>query len=126
MKYLLIISALCLSTAVFGQAEKNLIKAVQNGNWDSATELMMSRVDFCINDDQDYLKKAEAITNLKEVINAHGVTSWTEIHEGRSKSGTASYSILESTTADKPLRILVFAEEEEGESYVSEIRIETN
>lgn len=125
MKNVLIIICLSLTTGLFGQAEKNLIKAVQTNNWDSASSLMMSRVDFCIDDDQNYLKKTEAITNLKKVIATHGVQSWTEIHKGQSKSGTASYSILESTTAEKPLRILVFAENEDGESIVSEIRIET-
>ncbi len=125
MKNILIIVCLCLSTGLFGQAEKDMIQAIQTENWDSALGLMPSRVDFCVNDDQDFLKKAETIDSLKAMIHEHGVKSWAVVHKGQSKSGNSSYSILESTTAAKPLRILVFAEEDGGTSLVSEIRLET-
>lgn len=124
MKNLLIIICLAISGSLFGQAEKALIKSVQAANWDEATSYLKDRVDYCIDDDQDYMKKADCIANLKNMIEEHGVTAWKEVHKGQSKDGSSSYSILESTSSDKPLRILVFSEDNGG-SVVTEIRIET-
>ena len=124
MKNLLIIMSLCLSGSLVGQAEKALIKSVQSANWEEAASYLQERVDYCVDDDQDYLKKADCIANLKKIISEHGVKAWKEVHKGQSKDGSSSYSILESTTADKPLRILVFSEDN-GSSSVTEIRIET-
>lgn len=124
MKNLLLIICVCISGSLFGQAEKALIKSVQAANWEEAMTYLNDRVDYCIDDDQDYMKKADCIANLKEMIAKHGVKAWKEVHKGQSKDGNSSYSILESTTSDKPLRILVFSEDNGG-SAVTEIRIET-
>jgi len=124
MKNLLLIICVCVSSSLFGQAEKAFIKSVQAASWEEATTYLNDRVDYCIDDDQDYLKKAECIASLKRIIAEHGVTAWKEVHKGQSKDGSSSYSILESTASKKPLRILVFSEDNGGSS-VTEIRIET-
>ncbi len=124
MKNLLIVLCIALSGSLYGQAEKALIKSVQAGNWEEAASYLKDRVDYCIDDDQDYMKKADCIDNLKNKISEHGVTAWKEVHKGQSKDGSSSYSILESTSSDKPLRILVFSENAES-SVVTEIRLET-
>jgi len=99
MKNLLIIICLAISGSLFGQAEKALIKSVQAANWDEATSYLKDRVDYCIDDDQDYMKKADCIANLKNMIEEHGVTAWKEVHKGQSKDGS-SHSILGHSILD--------------------------
>jgi len=93
MKNLLIIICLAISGSLFGQAEKALIKSVQAANWDEATSYLKDRVDYCIDDDQDYMKKADCIANLKNMIEEHGVTAWKEVHKGQSKDGSSWFCV---------------------------------
>ncbi len=115
---------LLIASGLFGQADKQFIEAIQTSDYVSAESVMASKLDFCINDDQDYLKKTESIAKLQTLITDHGVKSWEVVHKGQSKDGTSNYSILESATAEKSLRILVYSEEKDGSSKVSEIRLE--
>lgn len=121
MKHLLVILAFLVSGLAFGQsADKAFLDAIQVSDYDNAQTYLADKLDFCVNDDQDYIKRAESISKLQTIIGDHQVSDWELVHKGSSKDGSSQYSILSASKSTKPLRILVYSEDE----AVSEIRLE--
>ena len=113
-----------LSVCVQAQAEKEFVSALKSANFSEAEKLMNDRVDFCVNEDQSYIKKQDALAKLQGFIKDYQVKSWEVIHKGSSSGGKSSYSVLEASTSQKPIRVLVYSEREGTNTAVSEIRIE--
>lgn len=124
MKHLITLIALFISLGLLsGQADKSFIDAVQGNDYELAQTFLSNKLDFCVNDDQDYLKSDESIDKLQGIITERNVTAWEVVHKGSSKDGSSNYSILQSQSSSQ-LRLLVYSEEKQDGSKVSEIRVE--
>lgn len=97
------------SLTMFGQDFKSIVSSIEKGDIASIEPMLEELVDYCFNDDQDLLDKADFIVKLKEAIDVIQPKSSEIIHVADSK-GEAKYVVAKLKGESGPYRMFVYTE----------------
>ncbi len=92
----------------FSQVEKKIMNQLKANDYSALTELMDSRLDLCIKENQEFMPKSEALSRIKTYNESNPVSTWKLIHGGNSKTNTSKYSIIEVATSSDPYRLMLY------------------
>ena len=115
MKNLIIILALFTVQLGFGQDISRYFTEISNGNINNMSQKFSSTMEVCVNDTQEFMSKAEAITAINDFLKRVKPSSGKELHTGSNKSGS-KYGVGKITTSRGNYRVFINIESK-GSSY---------
>ena len=112
------------STQITAQPLNTALKAIGSGQVEQAAKYFNSEVEVTINNDINFLSKAETVATLKKFFASNPPQSFEEMHKGASKTNDSRYVIGRMEAGGKTFRIYLYGSEDSGQMMIQEIRIE--
>jgi hypothetical protein len=124
MKNIVVLFFLVMTVGLSAQSEASFFAALKNNDTNVMDTYLEDHIDFCLFEDQQILKKSEALSKLKTFLRNHKISSVEVIHKGSSKDKSSRYKVAKITTNKDTFRLFVYASGEIGAKTIKEIRID--
>lgn len=99
-------------------------KAFSQGNADALGQYFDQSVAISIMDDENFYKKAEAVTVMKSFFAQHSPKTFTPVHQGASKGADAQYCIGNLVAGATTFRVYLYMKVSGGVYTIQEIRVD--
>ena len=98
--------------------------AFSTGNASQIGTYFNPEVEISINRDQSSLEKQQAVAKMRTFFSKHQPSTFSNVHEGASRSGGTGYLTGDLMTQSGKFRVFVYFEGEGNNSKIKEIRID--
>ena len=106
--------SIILSGLIFtmGQAQEisSYFKDIASGNISTLSAKFSSEMEVCVNDSQEFMSKAQAISAINSFLTKVQPISGSELHQGSSKSNSSQYRVGQLKTAKGNYRVFIYLE----------------
>ena len=124
MKTILINIFLLTALSVSAQTEVDFLNSLGKGEMNNLDSYLSSSVILSINDKQEKIERATAITKLKAFIKSKKVINYKILHNGKSADKNSSYRVARIKTQAGTYRVFAYSESVGDKSKVVEVRID--
>lgn len=97
--------------------------ALKNGNSKALSDLFTANIDLAVEDVDDVFSKSQAEQILKKFFEKNKPTSFTIVHEGKSKQDI-EYKIGDLETSGGKFRVTINMKNVSGKMFIHQLRIE--
>ena len=108
--FLIIIAFTLFSSASFGQNISNYFKDIGKSDLTALSAKFSEDMEVCVNDEQEFMSKAEAIKAITDFLAEKKPISAAELHQGSSKSKNSQYRVGQLKTAKGNFRVFIYLE----------------
>lgn len=129
MKSILLTLAISFSpffttTEVDAQSLADITKALGTGDTDALAAIMDAEVDLSILGEDDFYSREQARQKLGAFFTANTPSSFSQVHQGSSKSDNEEYCIGNLTTKTGVYRVYILIAKESGKAVLQELRFD--
>lgn len=115
---------LLVTVAAFSQPEVDFLNAIGKGDLKSLDTHMASKVNLCINDNTEEIKKSVAVQKIEAFLKSKKIIKFKMLHNGNSSDKNSSYRVARIKTQSGTYRIFAYSENSGGAKKVVEVRID--
>lgn len=109
-----------VSSVGLSQNYEAIFRDLGQNNLTSLEAKMSSDIELCIEDNQDFYSKAEAIRKIKEFISSKGVKSCKMLHSGKTADKDSEYWVGKMLGTSSAFRVFLYVESDE----IIEVRLD--
>ena len=111
MKYLFSI-ILSIFFVGMGQAQNisSYFKDIAKKDLTNITQKFSEDMEVCVNDSQEFMDKAEAISAVQNFLEEVGPIAGSELHQGSSKNNKTQYRVGQLKTSKGNFRVFIYLE----------------
>lgn len=97
---------------VSGQAQNisSYFKDIAKGDINTVSSKFSNDMEVCVNDTQEFMSKAEAISAISKFLTKVEPFSGSELHQGSSKTKSSQYRVGQLKTAKGNFRVFIYLE----------------
>lgn len=101
-----------------------ITQAISAGDADALGRYFDQSVEIAVQDEEDVYDKGQAISIVKRFFNQNKPKSFSQVHEGTSKSNDSKYCIGNMVTDKATFRVYIYLKMEGGNSLIQELRFD--
>jgi hypothetical protein len=125
MKYSFLLVISLITNFAYTQSRSQIFESIRASDMHRLSELFDKNIEYCFNDQIQFLDKASAVKAVKAFLDVNVPKSVTPIHKGESKSEDSNFSIATMEAMNgKKFRIYVYTETSAGKALIKELRID--
>ncbi len=94
----------------FGQNISSYFKDIAKSDLSAISERFSEDMEVCVNDEQEFMSKAEAIKAISTFLEDMKPISASELHQGSSKSKNSQYRVGQLKTSKGNFRVFIYLE----------------
>jgi hypothetical protein len=106
------------------QTAEKILSAFSNGDVNFISNYLGAEVDYCLNDHQRLVSKAEAQKSLRQFFSRNKPTNIEALYKGNTKNSTNFYRIAKLTTETGDWKLFLYFESSGNMLLIKEVRLE--
>jgi hypothetical protein len=120
-----LIALFFLPSLMFAQDMASLNKALNSGDADALGAYFDETIELAILEEEGMYNKSQAIQKVRRFLNQNTVQSFTEMHQGASRSSDSQYVIGNMKTSGGTYRVYLYIAKANGKLIIQEFRFDS-
>lgn len=121
----LLLALLMLPVFAFAQTDMpQITQALNSGDIDALGTFFDDSIELSILEEEGIYNKAQALQKVRRFLSQSKVNSFTEVHQGASRSSDAQYVIGNIATAADTYRVYLYLSNNNGKTIIQELRFD--
>jgi hypothetical protein len=120
-----LIALFFLPSLVYAQDLAGLNKALNGGNADALGAYFDATIELAILEEEGMFNKSQAVQKVRRFMNQNDVQSFTEMHQGASRSSDSQYIIGNLKTSGGTYRVYLYLAKSNGKIIIQEFRLDS-
>ncbi|RMF03910.1 MAG: DUF4783 domain-containing protein [Bacteroidetes bacterium] len=120
-----LIALFILPSLVFAQDLAGVNKALGSGDIDALSAYFDNTIELAILEEEGMYNKAQAVQKVRRFLNQNKVQSFTEMHQGASRSSDSQYIIGNLKTSGGTYRVYLYLAKANDKIIIQELRFDS-
>lgn len=125
MKQLLIVLAFVPGLVLAQGGIGDITKALSAGDAEALGTYFDASIELSILEEEGMYNKAQAVQKVRRFLNQNKVSSFTEVHQGASRSSDSQYVIGNIDTSGGTYRVYLYLTNANGKMIIQEFRFDS-
>ena len=125
MKQFLLALLFLPSLAFAQEGMPQITKALNSGNAEALGAYFDQSIELSILDEEGIYNKAQALQKVRRFLSQNKVSSFTEVHQGASRSNDSKYVIGNIVTSNGTYRVYLYLSSRNGKMIIQEFRFDS-
>lgn len=125
MKQLMLVLLLIPAFAFAQNGMPQITKALNSGDADALGIYFDESIELSILDEEGIYNKAQALQKVRRFLSQNKVNSFSEVHQGASRSSDSQYVIGNIVTTAGTYRVYLYLSNKNGDMIIQEFRFDS-